>query len=97
VVLHYLVKRGNMKIAFFTQMLYLLPEFNQVLNFFNLFDSQLILTLLYDSLNPVINAFISGCWGARFRINEVEGAAEVGLCCTYNAPMAVFWVSSFAR
>jgi len=33
-----------------------LPEFNQLLDFFNLFDSQLILTLLYDSLSLVINA-----------------------------------------
>ena len=40
-----------------------LPEFNQLLGFFNLFDSQLILTLLYNSLNLVINGFISGCWG----------------------------------
>jgi len=46
-----------MKIAFFTQM----PEFNQsLLDFFNLFDSRLILTLLYDSLNLVINALSSG-------------------------------------
>jgi len=38
-------KMGNTKIAFFTQM----PEFNQSrLDFFNLFDSRLILTLLYD-------------------------------------------------
>jgi len=37
-----------MKIAFFTQMLYALPEFKQLLDFFNLFDSRLILTLLYD-------------------------------------------------
>jgi len=35
-----------------------LPEFNHLLlDFFNLFDSQLILTLLYDSLNLVMNAF----------------------------------------
>jgi len=38
-----------------------LPEFNQsLLDFFNLFDSRLILTLLRDSLNLVINAFSSG-------------------------------------
>jgi len=43
------------------------------------FDSRLILTLLYDSLNLVINAFSSGLLGAWFRINEVESAAEVGL------------------
>jgi len=40
-----------------------LPEFNQLLDFFNLFDSRLILTLVYDSLNLAINPFISGCWG----------------------------------
>jgi len=34
-----------------------LPEFNQLLHFFNLFDSRLILTPLYDFLNLVINAF----------------------------------------
>jgi len=34
-----------------------LHEFNQLLDFFNIFDSQLILTLLYDSLSFVINAF----------------------------------------
>ena len=37
-----------------------LPEFNQSLtDFLSLFDSQLILTLLYDSLNLVISAFSS--------------------------------------
>jgi len=25
--------------------------------------------------------------GAQFRINEVESAAEVGLCCMHNAPV----------
>ena len=39
-----------------------LQEFN-LLNFFNLFDSQLILTLPYDSLNLVINSFSSGLLG----------------------------------
>jgi len=41
----------------------LVPEFNQRLDFFNLFDSQLILTLLYDSLNLVLNVFLSGLLG----------------------------------
>jgi len=50
-----------------------LPEFDQsLLDFFSLFDSQLILTLLHDSLNLVINAFISGLLWAWFMINEVE-------------------------
>jgi len=64
-----------------------LPEFNQLLDFFNLFDSQLILTGLYDSLSLVINAFSSGLLGAWFRRKEVKSATEVGLCCTHNAPV----------
>jgi len=43
--------------------------------FFNLFDSRLILRLLYDSLNLLINAFSSGLLGAWFKINEVKSAA----------------------
>jgi len=44
-------------------------DFNQLLlDFFNLVDSRLILTLLYDSLNLVINAFSSGLL-AWFRRN----------------------------
>jgi len=66
-----------------------LPEFNQsLLDFFNLFDSQLILTLLYDSLNLIINAFSLGLLEAWLRIkNEVESVAAVGLCCTHKAPV----------
>ena len=62
-------------------------EFNQLLDLFSLFDSRLILTLLFDSLNLVINAFSSGLLGAWFRINEVESAAAVGLHCTHSAPV----------
>ena len=40
-----------------------LPEFNQLLDFFSLFDSRLILTLLHYYLNLVINAFISELLG----------------------------------
>ena len=40
-----------------------LPEFNQLLDFFNLFHLRLILTLPYDCLNLVINAFSSGLLG----------------------------------
>jgi len=55
-------KTGNMKIVFFTRCISALLEFNQsLLDFFNLFDSRLILTLLYDSLNLVIKAW--GFWG----------------------------------
>ena len=64
-------KTGNTKIAFFTRCISALPEFNQwLLDFFNLFDSWLILTLLYDSLNLVTNAFISGLLGTWFRIDK---------------------------
>ena len=53
-------KTGNTKIAFFTLYISAFPEFNRLLlDFFNLLDSRLILTLLYDSLNHVINAFSS--------------------------------------
>jgi len=62
-----------------------LPEFNQLFDFFNLFDSRL---MLYDSLNLVIDAFrLQGCWGAWFRRKEVESAAGVGLCCMHSAPV----------
>ena len=65
-----------MKIAFFTRCITALPEFNQsLLDFFDLFNSQLIFTLLYDSLNIVINAFSSGLFGARFSRKEVQSAA----------------------
>jgi len=57
-LLHYLVKRGNAKIAFSLKCcISALSEFNQLLDFFNLFDSRLVLTLLYDSTSLVINAF----------------------------------------
>jgi len=84
-LLHYLAKLENAKIAFFSLKCCIsaLPEFNQLLlDFFSLFDSQLTLTLLYDSLNLVIFVFSSGLLGAWFRRKEVESAAEVGLCCT---------------
>jgi len=62
-------KRRNTKIAFFSLKccIRVLPEFIQsLLDVFKLFDSQLILTLMYDSLNLVINAFSSGLLGAWF-------------------------------
>jgi len=41
-----------------------LPEINQsLLDFFNLVDSQLILTLLYDFLNLLINVLHLGLSG----------------------------------
>ena len=63
-----------------------LPEFNQsLLDLFSLFDSRLILTLMYDSLNLVVNAFSSRLLGAWFRRKQVDSAAVVELCCTHNA------------
>jgi len=66
VLLYYLTKIGNTKVAFFTHCcISALPEFKQsLLYFFNLFDSRLIFMLLYDSLNLIINAFSLGLlWG----------------------------------
>jgi len=60
-----------------------LAEFNQLLlDFFSVFDSQLILTLLNDSLNFVINAFSSGLLSGMVQEkgSQVESAAAVGLC-----------------
>jgi len=72
---------GNTKVSFFTRCISALSEFNQSLvHFFNLFDSRLILTLLYDFLNLVINrAFSSGLLVAWYRRKEVESAAAVAL------------------
>jgi len=54
-------KTGNTKIAFFSCCISALLEFNQsLLDFVNLFDSWLILTLLHDSINLVTNAFRRG-------------------------------------
>ena len=63
-------KAGKHGSCIFTQMLSIRATF--VLDFFNLFDSRLILTLLYDSLNLVIRS-------------EVQSAAADGLCCTQKA------------
>jgi len=57
-----------------------------LLDLFNLFDLRLILTLLYDSLNLVTNAFSSArsFRGAWFRRKEVQSAVAVALCCIQN-------------
>jgi len=67
-LLHYLVKRRNAKL-YFPSNAVLVPEFNQLLDFFNIFDSRLILTLLYDSISVVINAF-------SYRDYWVHGSGE---------------------
>ena len=61
-LLHYVVKWGN---AFsLTCCIIALPEINQLLDFFNVFDSRIIVMLLYVSLSLVVNAFsYSDCWG----------------------------------
>ena len=86
-LLHYLAKRETRKLHFLLAVLSALPEFNQSLldffnlDFFSLFDSRLIVTLLSDSLNLVINVFSCGLLGggvAWFRRKAVESAAAVG-------------------
>jgi len=63
-LLHYLLKRRNAKIAFFLKCCNsALPEFNQVLDFFNVFDSELIRCSM-TLLSLVINAFSYGTVGA---------------------------------
>ena len=74
-----------------------LSEFNQLLYFFNLFDSRPILTLLCESLYLVINAFSSRLLGHGF--GEMKSRALQKLdcvACTMHQ-CAVFWVSYFAR
>ena len=68
-LLYYLAKLGNTKIAFFSLKCCIsaLPEFNQLLDVFTLFDSRLILSLLYDSLSLIINAAVGGM------VNRVNG------------------------
>jgi len=87
VLLQYLAKLGNTKIAFFHLNAVSVQFSQSLLDFFSLFDSRLIITLLYNCLNLVINAFSSGLLGrwARFWRKEVKSAAAVGLCCMHNA------------
>jgi len=57
-----------------------------LLDFFELFASRLILTLLNDFLNQiVINVF--SFWGTWFMRKEVKSAAAVGLRCKHKAPV----------
>jgi len=89
VLLHYLAKRGNTKIAFFTQM----PEFNQsVLDFVNLLDSRLILTLLYGSLNLVIHAFSSELlWGHSSGDRKSREPLQLDCVARIMHQCTVFW------
>jgi len=76
-------KRGNTKIAFSLKCcISVFPEINQtLLNLFNLFDSQLVLTVLYDSLDLVINAFRSGMLGEGYGLGERKSRAPRQLDC----------------
>jgi len=69
VLLHHLVQQENVKMHFSLKCcISALPEFNQLLDSFSVFDSQLILMLVYDSLSLVINAYsYIGLLGAWFR------------------------------
>ena len=98
-LLHYLVKQRNAKIAFSLKCcISALPEIDQLPDFFQLFGSRLILTLLYDSLSLVINAFsYRDYWGhgsgerKSIALQQLDFVAHtIHLC-------AVFWVSYFAR
>ena len=82
-LLHYPTKRRNKKIAFFTRCIGALPEFNQqlLLDFCNLFSSRLI-RCCNQCVHHYYFSWLLGVW---FRNKEVDCAAEVGLCCTYNA------------
>ena len=87
-LLHYLVKLETRKLHFFSLKcgISALPEFNQLLDFFNLFDPRRILTLLYDSLNLVINAYSSGLLAGMVQDKRSRERC-IGLCCTHNAPV----------
>jgi len=69
----------------FTQITALLDFGQSLSDFFNLDDSQLVFTLLYDSLNLVINAvqLWMGCResGPQRRKNEAESFAMQRLNC----------------
>jgi len=64
-----------------------LPEFNELLDFFSLFDSQLILMLLYGSLSLVMNAFsYREYWGHGSGERKSTALQQLD-CCTHNAPV----------
>jgi len=76
-----------------------MPKFNQsLLDSFSLFNSLLVVTLLYDSLNLVINEFSLEFLGGHGS-GERKSRALQELDCVARTmhQWAVFWVSSFAR
>jgi len=92
--LHYLVKQGNAKIAFSLKCcISVLPEFNQLLDFFSLFDSRLIVTLLYDSLSLVIKAFnYREYWGHGSGERKSIALQQLNFVAHTMHQCAVFWV-----
>jgi len=75
-----------------------LPEFNQLLDFFNLFDSRLILTLLYDPLTLVINAFSLGLlWGITQEKKKSRALQQLDCVANTMHQCAVFSFSYFSR
>jgi len=74
-------------------------EFNQLLDFFNLFDSQLIRTLLYDSLNLVINALYLAAVGGMVQDKRSRERWRLKMDCVARTmhQRTVFWVSYFAK
>ena len=64
-----------------------MPEFNLLLDFFNLFDSRLIVMLLYDSLSLVINAFIyrDCCGHGSGERKSIICLQQLDSICTHNA------------
>jgi len=97
--MHYLAKRRNTKIAFSLKCcISALPEFNQLFDFFNLFDSLLTLTMLYDSLNHVTNVFSpQGCWGHSSGERKLRALQELDCVACTMQQCAVLWVCYFAR
>ena len=97
---YYLVKPGNAKIAFSLKCgISALPEFNQLLDFLNIFDSRLILTLMYDSISLVglINAFSWGLLGHGLGDRKSIALQQLESFTRTIHQCAVFWVSYFAR
>ena len=91
------MKRGNAKTQFSLKCcISALREFNQLIDFFNLFDSRLILMLVYDSLSLVTNAFsYRDCWGmAQVKRKSIALQQLDCIACTMHQ-CAVFWVSYF--
>ena len=90
-LLHYLAKRRNTKVAFSLKCcISELPEFNHAvaawfLHSFRHTTHTHAAVWLPKSCNQCVQLRAVG--GSWFRRKEVENAAGVGLCCTHNAPV----------